>query len=69
MCMIFFLNRCPAVVGITTLALDHTAILGDTIKDIAWHKAGICKVRFNLTIHSGDINIIKLCSELDLAVS
>jgi folylpolyglutamate synthase len=35
--------RHPVAVGITTLGLDHTHILGNTIEDIAWHKAGIFK--------------------------
>ena len=30
-------------VGITTLDYDHTKILGETIEEIAWHKAGIMK--------------------------
>ena len=29
--------------GITTLDIDHTAILGSTVEEIAWHKAGIMK--------------------------
>jgi dihydrofolate synthase/folylpolyglutamate synthase len=33
----------PAVSVITTLGLDHTAILGDTIEQIAFEKAGIIK--------------------------
>src|SRR5579862_1993625 len=33
----------PTVVGITSLALDHQIVLGDTIEEIAWHKAGIMK--------------------------
>lgn len=33
----------PAVTGITTLGIDHTFSLGDTIESIAWHKAGIQK--------------------------
>ncbi|KAI0638249.1 FolC bifunctional protein [Trametes polyzona] len=33
----------PVVTGITALGLDHTAILGKTLKDIAWQKAGIFK--------------------------
>jgi len=35
--------RKPIVSGITALGLDHTNILGNTISDIAWHKAGIMK--------------------------
>ena len=34
----------PVVCGITSLGLDHVAVLGDTIEKIAWHKAGIIKV-------------------------
>ncbi|KAK9504160.1 hypothetical protein O3M35_010553 [Rhynocoris fuscipes] len=36
------LRKTP-VVGITTLDLDHTQILGDNIESIAWQKAGIMK--------------------------
>lgn len=34
----------PIVTGITALGLDHTAILGKTLQDIAWQKSGIFKV-------------------------
>ncbi|RCI03852.1 Folylpolyglutamate synthetase, partial [Rhizopus stolonifer] len=33
----------PVVCGITALGLDHVSILGNTIDQIAWHKAGIIK--------------------------
>lgn len=33
----------PTVTGITSLGIDHVAMLGDTIGEIAWHKAGIMK--------------------------
>ncbi|KAL9095890.1 MAG: hypothetical protein Q9165_001887 [Trypethelium subeluteriae] len=33
----------PSVTGITSLGIDHTAMLGDTIEEIAWHKGGILK--------------------------
>ena len=33
----------PVCTGITSLGIDHTAILGKTIEEIAWHKAGIMK--------------------------
>lgn len=33
----------PIVVGITSLGMDHVDILGNSIKSIAWHKAGIFK--------------------------
>ena len=33
----------PVVVGITSLGIDHVGVLGPTIEEIAWHKAGIMK--------------------------
>ncbi|KAK6380216.1 hypothetical protein LTS17_005405 [Exophiala oligosperma] len=33
----------PVVTGITSLGIDHVAVLGSTIGEIAWHKAGIIK--------------------------
>lgn len=33
----------PTVTGITSLGIDHTLMLGDTIELIAWNKAGIMK--------------------------
>ena len=38
----FFRN--PIVCGVTALGIDHTSLLGDTIEEITWHKAGIFKV-------------------------
>ncbi|XP_076289245.1 folylpolyglutamate synthase 1 isoform X2 [Lasioglossum baleicum] len=35
--------RNPVCVGITSLALDHTSILGSTLEDIAYQKSGIFK--------------------------
>ncbi|XP_051835999.1 folylpolyglutamate synthase, mitochondrial isoform X2 [Antechinus flavipes] len=35
--------RKPVVCGISSLGIDHTSILGDTIEKIAWQKAGIFK--------------------------
>ena len=34
----------PVVTGITALGIDHVSVLGGTLKEIAWHKAGIYKV-------------------------
>ena len=39
----FYFHRNPVVCGITTLDYDHTSILGNTLPEIAWHKAGILK--------------------------
>ncbi|KAL9616362.1 MAG: hypothetical protein Q9160_008756 [Pyrenula sp. 1 TL-2023] len=33
----------PVVCGITSLGIDHVSLLGSTIEEIAWHKAGIMK--------------------------
>ncbi|CAG8641275.1 5123_t:CDS:10, partial [Acaulospora morrowiae] len=33
----------PTVCGVTSLGLDHQAVLGDTVDKIAWHKGGIFK--------------------------
>lgn len=33
----------PVVTGISSLGIDHTYSLGETIEEIAWHKAGIQK--------------------------
>ena len=45
----------PAVTGITSLGIDHTFVLGETIEQIAWHKAGIQKegVR-SFTVRQGE---------------
>ena len=34
----------PIVTGITALGIDHVAVLGPLLRDIAWQKAGIFKV-------------------------
>lgn len=36
-------GRDVSVVGITSLGIDHTALLGNTLSSIAWQKAGILK--------------------------
>jgi len=33
----------PIATGITTIGLDHVEVLGHTLEEIAWHKAGIFK--------------------------
>ncbi|RKP22531.1 Mur ligase [Syncephalis pseudoplumigaleata] len=33
----------PVVCGISSLGIDHQAVLGNTLPEIAWHKAGIAK--------------------------
>ena len=47
--------RNPTVCGITTLDIDHTAILGKTVEEIAWHKAGIMKAG-SVAFADGDVS-------------
>lgn len=34
----------PVVTGVSALGIDHVAVLGKTLKEIAWQKGGIYKV-------------------------
>jgi folylpolyglutamate synthase len=34
----------PIVTGVTALGIDHTSVLGKTLKEIGWQKGGIFKV-------------------------
>ena len=43
------------VCGISSLGYEHTNILGHTLTEIAYHKGGIIKVRFNEIIVSGKL--------------
>lgn len=36
--------RKPVVCGVSSLGIDHTSLLGDTVEEIAWQKGGIFKV-------------------------
>lgn len=35
----------PVVTGVSALGIDHVGVLGKTLKEIAWQKGGIYKVR------------------------
>jgi folylpolyglutamate synthase len=37
--------RHPVACGVTSLHVEHADELGHTVAEIAWHKAGIAKVR------------------------
>lgn len=54
---------CPLVNVITSLSLDHTAILGDTIEQIAYEKCGTlknkCKVVSSYSQPDEAVNVIK----------
>jgi folylpolyglutamate synthase len=54
--------RKPVVCGISSLGFDHTAILGDTIEEIAWQKAGILKIgapAFTVKQDAGGLPVIE----------
>ncbi|CAB3376731.1 Hypothetical predicted protein [Cloeon dipterum] len=59
--------RNPVVVGITSLGLDHTSLLGSTVELIAWQKAGILKPKvpaFTVENQPGDsLNVIRQRAE------
>jgi folylpolyglutamate synthase/dihydropteroate synthase len=42
----------PIVTGISALGIDHVAVLGKTLEDIAWQKSGINKVGGYIVIRS-----------------
>lgn len=47
--------RNTQTVGITSLGLDHTQLLGGTYRDIAWQKSGIIKPGSSVyTTHQND---------------
>ena len=57
----------PVVSVITSVSLDHTAVLGDTVGKIAWEKAGIIKYNRPVITIAGQpydaAQVIKKCSE------
>ena len=50
----------PLVCGITSISLDHSEILGDTIEEIAKEKAGIIKNNIPVYMFEQNKNIIKI---------
>ncbi|RHZ83232.1 hypothetical protein Glove_99g113 [Diversispora epigaea] len=50
----------PIVCGVTSLGLDHLAMLGNTIDSIAWHKGGI----FKQNIPAVTVNQPKIASDV-----
>ncbi|KAH3685219.1 hypothetical protein WICPIJ_003813 [Wickerhamomyces pijperi] len=54
----------PTVTGITTLGIDHTFMLGDTIESIAWNKGGIFKAGAKaLTVPQSEPGALKVLQE------
>lgn len=40
----------PVACGVASLGYDHLHVLGDSLASIAWHKAGIFKVRWGWSV-------------------
>ncbi|KAF1649343.1 Folylpolyglutamate synthase, mitochondrial, partial [Eudyptes chrysocome] len=71
--------RAPVVCGVSSLGIDHTSILGDTMEKIAWQKGGIFKPgvpAFTVTQPERPLEVLRdraqerecllyLCPELD----
>lgn len=58
--------RKPVATGISTLGIDHTFSLGESIEEIAWHKAGIQKPgvpSFTVSQREGAMGVIKSRAE------
>ena len=55
--------REPVVVGITSLALDHVEVLGNTLQQIAWQKAGIMKADVPAFTVEQEANALKVLQE------
>lgn len=54
----------PTVCGITTLGLDHTEILGNTLDKIAWEKSGIIKSRVPVITASQDADALEVIKDV-----
>ena len=54
----------PVVCGVSSLGIDHVGMLGETIEEIAWHKAGIFKER----TRASDVYTVDSQSEAAMAV-
>lgn len=53
----------PAVCCITSISLDHTAILGDTLEKIAGEKAGIIKAGCPVVVAKQEPEVLRVISE------
>ena len=50
----------PVVAGITALGIDHVAVLGKTLRDIAWQKSGIYKARLSHIVYFLALTVLRL---------
>ncbi|XP_066223172.1 folylpolyglutamate synthase, mitochondrial isoform X1 [Saccopteryx leptura] len=58
--------RKPIVCGVSSLGIDHTSLLGDTMEKIAWQKGGIFKrgvPAFTVPQPDGPLAVLKECAE------
>lgn len=55
--------RNTEVVGITSLHLEHTQLLGNTMEEIAWQKAGIIKESSSVFTMPQPENCLKVIEE------
>uniref|UniRef100_A0A2C9JH03 tetrahydrofolate synthase n=2 Tax=Biomphalaria glabrata TaxID=6526 RepID=A0A2C9JH03_BIOGL len=58
----------PAVCGVTSLGLDHTSVLGNTLEEIAWNKAGIFKTSCPAITVPQDPRAIKVLIERSVEI-
>ena len=58
----------PSVSVITSLSLDHTRVLGDTIEEIAWEKAGIIKAGVPVVSGPQEVTAMEIIREACSAV-
>ncbi len=54
----------PEVVGITSISLEHTDILGKTLKKIAWEKGGIIKENVPTVIGNSGPLVVKTLKQI-----
>ena len=57
----------PLVTGITSIGLDHTKYLGETIEDIAAEKAGIIKFNVPVIYNTGEASADKIINEIAIS--
>ena len=56
----------PVVTGITSLGIDHTHMLGNTIEEIAWQKGGIYKAgtpAFSVNQAPSALEVLRKCAK------
>ncbi len=54
----------PLLTVVTNIDFDHTAILGRTLKEIAWHKGGIIKPGVPTVLAPNPIDVVEVISDI-----